>query len=37
VNLKQQEVWLAENREAIGSYNARIERDGLFSDDWRKC
>lgn len=33
---KRQDVWLAENRDAIASYNARIERDGLFSDEWRK-
>jgi antitoxin CcdA len=33
---RRQEVWLEENREAIESYNTRVERDGLFSDDWRK-
>lgn len=36
IRQKQQEMWLAENRGAIDSYNARVERDGLFSDDWRK-
>lgn len=36
VRRKRQEAWLAENREAIESYNARVARDGLFSDKWRK-
>jgi antitoxin CcdA len=36
VRRKRQEAWLAENREAIESYNARVTRDGLFSDTWRK-
>ncbi len=36
VRRKRQEAWLTENREAIESYNARVARDGLFSDAWRK-
>jgi antitoxin CcdA len=36
VRRKRQEAWLADNREAIQSYNARVARDGLFSDRWRK-
>ncbi len=36
VRRKRQEAWLADNREAIESYNARVARDGLFSDRWRK-
>jgi antitoxin CcdA len=36
VRRKRQETWLMENRDAIASYNARVERDGVFSDDWRK-
>lgn len=36
IRRRRQELWLEENREAIDSYNARIERDGLFGDDWRK-
>lgn len=28
--------WLAENAEAIAAYNARIERDGVFSDGLRR-
>ncbi len=36
VRRKRQEAWLAENREAIESYNATVARDGIFSDDWRK-
>lgn len=37
VRRRRQEIWLAENREAIESYNARIARDGLFGAAWRKC
>lgn len=29
------ERWQADNAEAIGHYNARVERDGLFSDAHR--
>lgn len=29
------ERWNADNKEAIAEYNARIEREGLFSDRWR--
>ena len=36
IRQKRQDLWLTENRDAIASYNARIERDGLFSDGWRK-
>jgi antitoxin CcdA len=36
VRRKRQEAWLEENREAIGSYNAGVARDGMFSDAWRK-
>lgn len=35
VKRRKQEIWLAENREAIDSYNAHIERDGVFSDRLR--
>lgn len=27
--------WLAENRSALEHYNARVEREGLFSDELR--
>ena len=30
---KRAEKWQEENREAIDNFNARIERDGLLSDD----
>jgi antitoxin CcdA len=33
---KRQEAWLEENRDAIDSYNARVAREGTFSDAWRK-
>ena len=36
VRRKRQEAWLAENRDAIESYNATVVRDGVFSDGWRK-
>jgi antitoxin CcdA len=36
IRRRRQELWLEENREAIDSYNARVERDGVFGDDWRK-
>lgn len=32
---KERETWLRDNAEAIDEYNARVERDGVFSDDWR--
>ena len=35
VRARKRERWLAENREAIESYNARVERDGVFSDGLR--
>ena len=28
--------WREENREAIATYNRRIEADGVFSDGWRR-
>ncbi len=36
IRRRRQELWLEENREAIDAYNARVERDGVFGDDWRK-
>ena len=35
VRRKRQEMWLADNREAIESYNASVARHGTFSDRWR--
>lgn len=37
-SLKQtgRERWLAENREAIESYNRHIEKHGVFSEDRRR-
>lgn len=35
VQARKRERWLAENRDAIAEYNARIERDGVFSDGLR--
>ena len=32
----EREAWLADNREAIAGYNALIEKNGVFSDDWRR-
>lgn len=36
IRRRRQELWLEENQEAIDAYNARVERDGVFGDDWRK-
>jgi antitoxin CcdA len=36
VRRKRQEAWLNDNRQAIETYNARVAREGLFSDAWRK-
>ena len=36
VRRKRQEAWLAENAQAIKSYNARVARDGTFGDRWRR-
>lgn len=35
VRARRREQWLEENREAIASYNARIERDGVAGDHVR--
>ena len=35
IRARRRAQWLEENREAIAEYNARIERDGLFSDGFR--
>lgn len=32
----EREQWLAENREAIDSYNSQVAKHGLFSDSWRR-
>lgn len=36
VRARRREAWLAENADAIDDYNARVERNGVFSDDWRQ-
>jgi len=36
VRKKSAEIWLAENKLAIGQYNDFIERNGVFSDALRK-
>lgn len=33
---KEREIWLAENRGAIHSYNARVAKRGAFGDGWRR-
>lgn len=33
---KQREQWLAENQEALDDYNDYVERNGVFSDDYRQ-
>ena len=32
----ERERWRTENREAIENYNARIERDGIFGERYRR-
>ena len=36
VRISMEELWLEENKEAIESYNARIERDGVFGANKRR-
>lgn len=33
---RERELWLAENQDAIGEYNARVAERGVFSDGWRR-
>lgn len=35
VRERQRQQWLAENREAIASYNEHVEKHGVFSDGLR--
>lgn len=32
----EQTRWLEQNQEAIREYNAFVEENGVFSDDWRQ-
>lgn len=36
VRQRRRQQWLAENREALDSYNRRIESQGVFSDGLRR-
>lgn len=36
LRLAERQVWLTENETAIESYNARIERTGIFSEGARR-
>jgi antitoxin CcdA len=36
IRRKREQMWREENRSAIESYNAKVAKEGLFSDDWRK-
>lgn len=36
IKAAEREAWLAENRDAIDEYNARVAERGVFSDDWRR-
>jgi Post-segregation antitoxin (ccd killing mechanism protein) encoded by the F plasmid len=36
VSTRKRERWLAENREAIAAYNARVAEHGVFSPMFRK-
>lgn len=35
IRARRRERWLADNREALEAYNARVEREGVFSDGLR--
>lgn len=35
IRRQYRDLWLERNKSAIDEYNARIERDGLFSDRYR--
>ena len=35
VKTKQQQIWLAENKQTIDAYNQQVELDGTFSDTLR--
>jgi antitoxin CcdA len=32
----EREAWARANQEAIGEYNERVAREGVFSDGWRR-
>jgi antitoxin CcdA len=32
----ERRAWLAQNEAAIRGYNQRVEKRGVFSDDWRR-
>lgn len=36
VRQKRREQWRVENQDAIAEYNARVEEQGVFSDDVRR-
>ncbi len=36
IHAVERAAWNAENRDAIDAYNARVAKDGTFSDDWRR-
>jgi antitoxin CcdA len=33
---EERAAWLVANEEAIDDYNAKVEKHGVFSDDWRR-
>jgi antitoxin CcdA len=35
IRAAERAAWLATNEDAIRAYNARVEKHGVFSDDWR--
>lgn len=36
IRTAERDAWLATNDDAIRAYNTRVEKHGVFSDDWRK-
>ncbi len=35
IRVAERDAWLAANQDSIRAYNARVEKHGVFSDDWR--
>jgi len=36
IRREEQRAWLAANKDAIAQYNEFVEKNGVFSDDWRR-
>jgi antitoxin CcdA len=36
IRREEQHAWLEANKDAIAQYNEFVEKNGVFSDDWRR-